>query len=295
MHKKRIEKLIWIGVLINLFLAAAKLIAGYMGDSISLQTDGYNSLIDFIMSIGVLFTIKISLKQPDDDHPYGHQKFEGIAYFALGMIFLFTALTIAFGVVKDIYLYQYHQLILIKPMMITLYVSLGAMAIKIFLAIFYALLYKKTNHPTLKAEYKNHRLDVLATLCAVIGIILSRYGYILFDYASALVIAFIMVKLAVSTIKEAISFIVDQAPEQKMIDDIYAFILTLEGVKAIDELKIRKHVTQLYIDVEIAVNRNYSLEKAHDIAENVHMSIEHKYLEVIHCMVHVNPLDINHK
>lgn len=291
MNKKQIENFIGIGIGINLLLAIIKLLAGYLGDSISLQTDGYNSLIDFMMSIGVLFTIKLSLKQPDDDHPYGHQKFEGITYFALGMIFLFTSGVIIFDVIRDVYLYQSGQLDFTKPTQLALYVSLIAIAIKVCLSIFYAYLFKKTQHPTLKAEYKNHRLDVLATLAAVIGIFLARFGYLIFDYIFALAIAGIMIKLAFSTIKEAITFIVDQAPEQTIIDDVYAYILSLEGVEAIDELKIRMHVTQLYVDVEIAVNRHLSLEKAHDIAENVHMSIESKYLEVIHCMVHVNPLE----
>ena len=90
-------------------------------------------------------------------------------------------------------------------------------------------------------------------------------------------------------IKEAISFLVDQAPSLEEIKEIESTILAIEGVLTVDDLKVRKHMVERYVDVEIGVKGHMSLEKAHHIAEKVHHTIEDEFPDVIHCMVHVNP------
>ncbi len=290
MKQQKIQKLLLIAILFNLILTALKLFFGYMGHAQSLVSDGYNSFIDLIMSLMVLFMLKIATKQPDENHPYGHQKFEGVAYFSLGMIFLFTAGVILFQLIKDYWLYSQGNLNLTTPSDITLWISLIALVIKFVLAFFYHYLYIKTDHPTLKAESKNHKIDMISTSLAVLGIFLSKQGFIIFDYIAAMLIALLILKLAISTIIEAVTYLVDQSPTQEVVDNIYHYIDNLEGVLHIDELKIRQHVTQLYVDVEIAVNKELSLQSAHEIAESVHTNIEDKFPKVIHCMVHVNPM-----
>ncbi len=91
-------------------------------------------------------------------------------------------------------------------------------------------------------------------------------------------------------IKDAISFLVDEAPKEEVINQIKADILACPGVIEIDDLKVRKHMEQLYVDVEIAVDNTLNITEAHEIAEYVHHDIEDKY-DVIHCMVHVNPVE----
>ena len=295
MKQQKIQKLLLIAILFNLILTGIKLFFGYVGHAQSLVSDGYNSFIDLIMSLMVLFMLKIATKQPDENHPYGHQKFEGVAYFSLGMIFLFTSGVILFQLIKNYWLYTHGNLYLTTPSNIALWVSLIALVIKFGLALFYHYLYKKTDHPTLKAESKNHKIDMISTSLAVLGIFLSKQGYIIFDYIAAALIALLILKLAISTIVEAVTYLVDQSPTQEVVDNIYSYIDNLNGVLHVDELKIRQHVTQLYVDVEIAVNKELSLQSAHEIAETVHKNIEKKFPKVIHCMVHVNPFEKNER
>ena len=95
--------------------------------------------------------------------------------------------------------------------------------------------------------------------------------------------------MAVQIIIESTSFLTDQAPSKDEIKAIYSVILSIEGVIQVDDLKVRKHMTQRYVDVEIAVRSSHTLEHAHKIAETVHHQVEDVFPDVIHCMVHVNP------
>jgi divalent metal cation (Fe/Co/Zn/Cd) transporter len=95
--------------------------------------------------------------------------------------------------------------------------------------------------------------------------------------------------LLLQILSESISYLVDQSPDIDQVQHIHDLILSIEGVLAVDDLKVRKHMTQKYVDVEIGVKSSVTLQTAHKIAELVHHRVEEKFPEVIHCMVHVNP------
>ena len=292
MEKKdrtKILKAINLGLFFNIFLTLVKLGFGIWGNAQSLVSDGVNSLSDIFMSLLIFFVLKVATKKPDDDHPYGHQKFEGLAYFTIGIIFSITAFYLGYKAIECIFLYTSTDDKIVKPNIITLYVSMFALGIKIFLAYFYFKLNKTYKNPTLKAEYKNHFFDIFSTSLTVIVITLSQLNLIIFDYIGSLIISFFILRLSIQIIKEATSFLVDQAPEQKEINDIKNFIKNIDGVLSVDDLRVRKHMTERYVDVEIGVSENLSLKSAHNIAEVVHHDVENNFNEVIHCMVHVNP------
>ncbi len=293
MTQKQLGQAVIIGIVFNVILTILKLTFGYIGHSHALITDGYNSLSDIITSMMIFLVLKISTKKPDHDHPYGHQKFEGIAYFALGMIFLLSALVLLISTATTFVTYLKDQALGVEPTLLTLYMAIISLVIKLFLAMFYRTLYKKTNHPTLKAESSNHGIDMIATTFTIVGIGLSQLGFIIFDYIAAILIVFLILRLAINTLKESIPFLVDQAPDQLFIDEMMQFIIDTQGVLSVDDLKVRRHMLNVYVDVEIGVKGCLSLKEAHQIAEYVHHRVEKQFPNVIHCMVHVNPVKEN--
>lgn len=293
MTQKQLGQAVIIGIVFNVILTILKLTFGYIGHSHALITDGYNSLSDIITSIMIFLVLKISNKKPDHDHPYGHQKFEGIAYFALGMIFLLSALVLLISTATTFVAYLKDQTLGVEPTLLTLYMAIISLVIKLFLAMFYRVLYKKSYHPTLKAESSNHGIDMIATSLTIVGIGLSQLGFIIFDYIAAILIVFLILRLAVNTLKESIPFLVDQAPDQLFIDEVMQFIFDTQGVLSVDDLKVRRHMLNVYVDVEIGVQGSLSLKEAHQIAEYVHHRVEKQFPNVIHCMVHVNPVKEN--
>ncbi|MBU1141630.1 MAG: cation diffusion facilitator family transporter [Firmicutes bacterium] len=288
-NRKDILKAISIGLIINILLTLLKLTSGIVGHSQALMSDGLNSFSDVFISIMLLVVLRIATKKPDHDHPYGHEKFEGIAYFLLGVMFFITAIFIGNISINSILDFINNPEDAIAPDIMTLIVSVIALIIKIILFRYYLSVSKKYESPTLKADSKNHLLDAWATFFSVIGISLTQLNFVIFDYIASLIIGLFILRLALQILKESITFLVDQAPSEEEVKEIHEVILSVSGVLTVDDLKVRRHMTQKYVDVEIGVQSSLTLEKSHKIAENVHHKVEKAFPEVLHCMVHVNP------
>ena len=286
--KKEIKRILYIGLILNITLTSLKLIFGYLGNAGSLVDDGYNSLADILISISLMVMIQLSLKKPDKDHPYGHEKYEGIVSLVLSLIMLLTAGFIIFAGVRNLITYNETQSY-VKPAVYTIYIAAISILIKSFLYIISMIGYKKHKQISLKADAYNHLGDIFSTASSLLGILLSLIGYIYFDYLASIIIGLIILYNATKVFKEAISFLVDEAPSKEYNQKVKETIKTVLGVITIDDYKARKHMDKVYIDVEIGVDANLSLIKAHEIAEKVHQKIENDYEDVIHCMVHVNP------
>ncbi|MDY0276551.1 MAG: cation diffusion facilitator family transporter [Acholeplasma sp.] len=285
--KKEIKRILNIALIINIVLVLIKLSFGYLGNTISLVSDGYNSLSDVFISVMLLITIKITSKKPDNDHPYGHEKYEGIVSFVLGIILFLTAVYITYEGINGLINIGIGDID--SPKIYTIYVAIISIVLKTVIFILYMQGYKKYNQASFKAEAYNHIGDIFATLASLIGIILTRIGLVYFDYIAALLIGIIIFKNAFVVIKESVSFLVDEAPDNEVMKSVYQTIKNVKGVINIDDLRARKHMNRIYVDVEISVDQSLSLVEAHAIAERVHHLVEKTHKEVIHCMVHFNP------
>jgi cation diffusion facilitator family transporter len=194
--RQEILSIVSIGLTVNLILTVLKLSFGIWGNAQALVSDGLNSLSDVFISIMLLIVLKLSTKKPDHDHPYGHEKYEGLAYFVLGIIFLFTAGMIGFSSIHSTIDYITAPDLAIKPHVITLIISIIALLIKFGLFKFYLISGQKFDAPTIKADAKNHLLDAWATLFSVIGLALAQFNLIIFDYLASIIIAIFILRLA---------------------------------------------------------------------------------------------------
>lgn len=285
MKKITLYKSLTIILILNFLLAAVKLSFGLLGNSISLTNDGINSAIDFVLSIMLVITINFSNKKSDKNHPYGHEKFEGIFSLIISFLIVITGVFLVIDTITRMINFADY----LEPKTYTLISAIISVVVKIFLFKFTKSLSQKFSQPGLKADSVNHFADALATSVVVIGILLSLLGYKEFDYIASLIIAIIIAYSGVKLFIEATSWLVDQAPNKDCLKAIKEYILSCEGVIKVDDMKVRMHVTKLYVDVEISVDRNLSLIAAHEIAEKVHLGVEEEFEEVIHCMVYVNP------
>ncbi|MDL2292712.1 cation diffusion facilitator family transporter [Acholeplasma sp. OttesenSCG-928-E16] len=286
---KKVNQVITFSLLMNIMLTIIKLLAGIFGNAFTLVSDGLNSLGDVFTSLLLLIVMRVANKKADKDHPYGHQKYEGIMHFVIGIVVGGTGVYIFISSITSLVDFFQNGGSTEGPELVTVFVALAAILTKLVLFIVNRRSSKKYDSVALKAASIDHITDTASTTVGLIGLIIAQFGLIYFDYIASIVIAVIIFKASFDIIKEAISFLVDQAPKDEIIEPIRDFILKIKGVLCIDDLKVRMHMTRLFVDVEIAVDENLSLKESHDIAENVHEEVEEKFDEVIHCMVHVNP------
>ncbi|MDY0214310.1 MAG: cation diffusion facilitator family transporter [Bacilli bacterium] len=286
-HNRQLQILLYITLALNIVLATIKLWAGYAYLSPSLQSDGYNSLFDVGISIMLIIILKTSNRAPDHNHHYGHQKYEGLLYFALGLFILFSTIVLGIESVKGFIGYLQNNPVE-KPDLMALYIAIISVLIKVLLFTINFLAYKKFKRPALKGDAYNHLSDIFATAVSIIAIILAQFNFFIFEYIGSFIIMIIIINTSFKIIKEAAYYLTDVSPSPKTIAKIREAILLQKDVLFVDDLKVRRHMNNYYVDVEIGVSKDLSFEEAHIISENVHHYIEANF-KVLHCHVHMNP------
>ncbi|MDR5586955.1 MULTISPECIES: cation diffusion facilitator family transporter [Clostridium] len=267
----------------NVLLSIIKIGIGIIASSKAMIADGVHSLSDVFSTIGVIIGLKLSSKKADKEHPYGHEKFESLTSVFLGIMLLLVSLGIGFSGIKNLVYGNY-----LIPGSLAIFAAVISIISKEAM-YWYTLKYaKKINSTSLKADAWHHRSDSFSSIGALIGIIGARMGFPMLDPAIALVISIIIIKVSYDILKQSINQLMDTSVGDDAIKKMNAAIHSIDGVKNIDNLKTRLHASKIYVDVEISVESDISVEEGHKIAMNVHNIIEENK-DVKHCMVHVNP------
>lgn len=268
----------------NVILAVCKAIAGIVGNSSAMISDAVHSLSDVFSTIVAMIGIHIASSDIDDDHQYGHEKYECIASILLSFILFITGVGIAINGIKG-----FINGVESEPSYITLIAALISIIVKEIMYRYTVYYANKINSVALKADAHHHRSDAYSSIGAAIGIITSKTGFIYGDILASLVIAVIICVEAIGVFIESVDKLVDKACCESIVTEIRNIINNVDGVRRIDRLMTRQFGSKIFIDVDIAVDEDLRLKYAHDIAENVHDIIEREIKDCKHIMVHVNP------
>lgn len=273
----------------NIILSIIKIFCGIVATSSAMIADGIHSLSDVFTTIGVIIGLKLSSKEEDKEHPYGHEKIESITALFLSVILFIVAIVIGYSGIENIINKNYRVpgILAILAAIISI-VSKEAM-------YYYTIIYaKRINSTSLMADAWHHRSDSLSSIGALIGIIGARMGYLVLDPLVAILICIIIIKISYNICKQSINQLIDASASDEKLMTIKTKIINTNGVIRIDNLKTRQHASKLYVDVDISVDSKISVEEGHNIATKVNKYIEED-IDIKHCMVHVNPYIIREK
>ncbi len=271
-------------VLINIILTIMKTLIGIMANSSAMLADGIHSLSDVFSTIAVMIGLKYSKESEDDEHPYGHEKVEPIITTILATILFITALSIGYSGIDTIINQSYFF-----PHKNAIYAAIISIIVKEWMYKYTVKNAKKIESTSLLADAWHHRSDAVSSIGALIGITGAIFGYPILDAIASLIICVMIGKVAIKIYLQAINQLIDHAGDKQTIENIRNNILSIQGVIKIDSLKTRIHASKIYVDVECSVDKNLSFISAHDLAEQIHVTVENKEKSVKHCMVHVNP------
>ena len=281
------NKVSCITIIQNVLLAVFKLFAGIFAHSNAMISDAIHSASDVFSTIVVIIGVRLASKDSDKEHPYGHERLECVAAIILSVVLLFTGLEIGSQAFKDIIHGNYGELEV--PGMLALIAAGVSIVTKELMFWYTRHNAKKIDSGALMADAWHHRSDALSSIGALIGIGGAMLGFPVMDSIASLVIFVFIAKAAYDIFKDAMDKMVDHSCDEETEKAIYDVAVAHEEVLGIDLLQTRIFGNKIYVDVEIQVNETYTLQKAHDIAEEVHESIEQKFPKVKHVMVHVNP------
>lgn len=274
-------------ILANLALSVGKLVAGFVGQSAAMVSDGIHSASDVLSTFVVMAGVKLSNKEADADHQYGHERMECIASILLAGFLAFVGAGIGYSGYEKIM--QADEIEIAVPGQMALWAAIISTLVKEAMYWYTLAAAKKINSGALKADAWHHRTDAISSVGAFVGILGARMGYPILDPAASIIICFMIFYAAYEVFEEAMDKMTDHVCDDEMVTALKDTVVNVAGVEHLDTLTTRQFGNRAYVDVEISVDDNLSLIAAHEIAETVHAAIEIRFPEVKHCMVHVNP------
>ncbi len=276
-------------VVVNLALSVFKLVAGLVASSGAMISDAIHSASDVISTFIVMIGVHISGKEPDKEHPYGHERFECVASIVLAMILAETGIAIGSTGMKTIISGNYSGLKI--PGMLALVAAVISIIVKEWMYHYTIHAARRIQSGALKADAWHHRSDALSSIGALIGIAGARMGFAIADSIASVIICLFIIKAAYDIFKDAIEKMIDQSCDEDTEQKMHDLILSEPGVKGLSVLQTRIFGSRIYVDAEIEADGSLSLTDAHNIAEQVHDAIEQAFPTVKHIMIHVNPCD----
>lgn len=281
-----------VTLLANLVLAAFKLAAGLIGRSGAMISDAVHSASDVFSTIIVMIGARVSSKEADQEHPYGHERLECAAAIILASVLAATGIAIGYSGVMALIGAGEQEITI--PTTIALIAAVVSIVVKEAMYWYTRHYAKRLNSTALMADAWHHRSDALSSVGALIGIGGSIwFGITVLEPIAEVLIALLIVKAAYEIFKDALDKMVDHACGAEKEAAIRQTVLACEGVGGIDLLHTREFGNRIYVELEIQVMGLMPLTQAHAIAETVHDRVEQEHPEVKHVTVHVNPADVN--
>src|SRR5665213_356905 len=274
------------GIAVSVVLIFVKGISGHLGHSYALIADATESGAD-ILSSGLLWLgLRIAIKEPDKEHPYGHGKAEPLAAIAVSLFLIGAAAWIG-----------YHAFDLINkphilPAKFTLWILLIVIGIKETMFRFVLRVGNKINSQAVKADAQHHRSDAITSIAAFIGIsiaIIDGKGYESADDWAALVATVLIFYNAIIILRPALSEIMDAAPSNEIVEKVKRRAGAVPMVKGIEKCYVRKMGFDYYVDIHIEVEGQLSVTEGHRIAHLVKDALLESNLSVTNVLVHVEP------
>ena len=275
----------WVSVWINVLLASTQIGIGYFARSQALIADGVHSLSDLLADGVVLFAARHSHVDADEDHPYGHARFETAASLAIGLLLLLTGMGMVWS--AGMKLHDGSGLNAVHP--VALAVALVTLTAKEILFRYMRRIGEKLQSSMLIANAWHARADAASSLVVAVGIGANLLGYHSMDAVAAIIVGFMIAKAGWGFSVEAFHSLTDHALDPEEIKRIRATTLLVNGVLGIHELRTRRMGDWAVIDMHVEVDSHLSVSEGHYIAERISEVVRATH-RVAECTVHIDPV-----
>jgi len=285
---QQIKKVTIVGAIVNVFLAIGKITLGYIGQSQALVADGVHSLADLLSDSIVLLAAKQGSRKADADHPYGHGRIETVVEVILGVFLI----AVAAGIMLDAVIRIFASEIETIPTWFALLAAFVSIAANEGLYHYTIYVSKKVQSQLLKANAWHHRTDAISSLVALIGIGGAMAGFPILDSIAAIGVSLLIAKVGWDISWRSLRELIDTAIDPEKVEKIRRIILSVDGVKAVHELRTRSMGAYALVDVHILVsNAMISVSEGHQISERVMRRLLNEIDEVSDVTVHIDPED----
>jgi len=291
-RKRETSRITLWGVVVNLVLSVIKIIGGIYGQSQALLADGIHSLSDLASDGMVLIAAKHAGEDADEDHPYGHARYETLATVALGLLLIGVAGGIAYDAILRLEVLRMESAEeIIGPALFTLIIAAISIVSKEVLFHATRSVAQKLRSPLLEANAWHHRSDAISSVVVFLGIGGTYFGFPLLDAIAAFLVSLMVAKIGLDLSRQSVQELVDTALEPEMVKQIKQTIMDIDDVRELHLLRTRRMGHNALVDVHIQVSPRLSVSEGHHITESVETNLKEKFDDVNDVTVHIDPED----
>lgn len=277
-----------LATLVNVILMLVKIVTGMAGNSYALIADGIESASDILVSLVTWIGFGLSLRPPDENHPYGHGRIESLAGIFSGLALLGAAAAIAFQSIREI-LTPHHA-----PEWFTLPVLLAVVAVKEFMARRVSVLSEQSHSRALEGDAWHHRSDAMSSAAAAIGIsiaLIGGPGYAAADDWAALVACSIICFNGVRIVRRSFHENIDGRVDAGIVEEVRTLAADVDGVRATEKCRVRKSGSFYFAEIHVEVDPGSTVFTGHKIAHEVKSHLMANMPKLQDAVIHVEPHD----
>ena len=290
-REREIFRITWIGSIVNCILLIVKFVAGIVGHSAAMVADAIHSLSDFVTDIIVILFVKISGKPEDENHDYGHGKYETLATAIIGLILFFVGVGILVNGTKSV-IGALRGEMLASPSIAALIVAGLSIITKEALYQYTVIKGKDLNSQALTANAWHHRSDALSSIGTLIGIggaICLGERWRILDPIAAIVVSLFIMRVALQLLKPCVDELLERSlpadTEQKIVD----ILLSFTEVSAPHHLRTRRIGNHIAIEVHIRMRGDMTLNEAHLVTQKIEAALKLEFGNSTHIGIHMEP------
>lgn len=277
------------GIFLNIMLFVGKFFAGFISGSIAIMADAFNNLSDAGASIMSLIGFWYAGKEADTDHPFGHGRFEYLSGLGVAVIIVLMGFELAKGSVEKII-----NPANIDSSAIVIGILIVSILVKLYMAMYNRKIGKEINSSAMQATSVDSISDVGATSFVLIATLVIRFFGVNIDGICGLIVSVVIIYAGYSVLKETISPLLGQQPEQEFVDNIYEIVMSHEMIKGIHDLLVHDYGPgRLIISLHTEVPGDENIYEIHDLIDQIEKELQEK----LGCLatIHMDPIETNNE
>lgn len=291
-RQREIYRVTIVGSVVNLLLLIFKFVAGIVGHSAAMVADAVHSLSDFVTDIVVILFVRLSGRPADEDHDYGHGKFETLATLFVSLVLLGVAVMLFVNGVVDI-VSALHGEVLETPGLVALIAAAASIVIKEILYRYTVRCGKKVNSQVVVANAWHHRSDALSSIGVLVGVagaMLLGGSWSILDPIAATIVSVFIAQVAYNLLMPSLEELLERSLPKEVEQRILDIILSVDGVSSPHHLRTRRIGNAYAIEVHIRMDGDMTLAQAHAVTTTVERLLKQEFGDSTHVGIHTEPV-----
>ena len=282
-RQAQVQRVLCVVLVLNLAVALAKLLYGTLTHSISMRADGVASLFDTVSNVVGIVGMAAAARPADENHPYGHAKFETYASAAIGLMLVWAA----FNVGRDAWEALTGGAGAMHVNAGSYAVMLATLAVNVGVSRYERQRGAELHSEVLTADALHTMSDALVSVSVVVALVLVQMGFALADPLCSAVVALAILHSAWEVFGQVNRTLSDEARIEVAL--VEQTVLTVDGVRGCHRVRTRGTEAEVYLDLHVLVDPRMPIVHAHEVGERVEQALTERFPQVVEVMVHLEP------